>query len=132
MKRFIRFDVKGTWMGRDHISTAGDGYYEEPGISCYRFDAEGVKNLIRYWREYCSNYRVEDYVDMQLTVFAGEYVGWGTDAEDCATCEETLAELDGAEFYKMFLNLENRWFNEEITEDGIYEELAKWIEEAIA
>jgi hypothetical protein len=69
---------------------------------------------------------------MQLTVFAGEYVGWGTDAEDCATCEETLAELDAAEFYKMFLDLENRCFNDEITEDDIYEELARWIEGAIA
>ena len=132
MKTFIRFDVKGTFRGSEHVSTFTDESYTEPGISCYELNAEGVKNLIRYWTTLACLTRIEDYENMNLTVFAGEKVGTGTDFEDCATCTEVLGEIDAAEFFEKYLETEERYFDEEITEDEMYETLEKYIREAIA
>lgn len=130
MKTFIRFDVKGTFRGSEHVSTFADESFEEVGISCYEFDAEGVQKLMCYWtHQMCA--RREDFAEMNLTVFAGEKIGDGTDFEDCATCSAVLAEIDGAEWFDAFDELQNRVWDEEITEDEMYDTLTKTIEEAI-
>lgn len=111
---FIRIDKKGHWRGRDHVSSiqgqAGEcvcfedqcicGADEswESGISCYRFDdsnpADAFRELLEYWTKIASCKRVEDYSDLQITIFSGELTGTGSDGEDTATCEKTIVEIE--------------------------------------
>lgn len=129
MEKFIRIDTIGEWRGKEHRSSLGGlaGEWDneiglstwEDGISCFSLKnkAEGIENLRYYWMDYVGNKRISDYKNMQITIFEGEKIGMGSDWEDIATCEKTLAELDAVEFMGKVFEAHERFEDEEITEE---------------
>ena len=134
MKKFIRLDMKGHWRGREHISSVqgmGEEYEElfEKGISCYCLDDQplALDSLREYWFETAS-VTEKDLENMQVTIFEGYKVGMGSDWEDLATCERTIAEFDAKD---LMMHIQELWelkeWDEEISEEE-YEEKLKQIE----
>lgn len=111
MKKFIRLDTVGEWRGTEHVSSVGVSSFVpghesfEKGVSCYRLDnqAEALKSLFDYWTGIVMLDNADDYNDMQITIFEGELIGEGSDYEDIATCERTLAEIDAKPIMKVAL-----------------------------
>ena len=133
MKKFIRLDMKGHWRGREHISSVqgmGEEYGTwEKGISCYCLDdqAYALDSLREYWFETAS-IREKDLESMQVTIFEGYKIGMGSDWEDIATCERTIAEFEAKE---LMLYIKELWelkeWDQEISEEE-YEEKLRQIE----
>lgn len=148
MKKFIRLDVKGEWRNTEHRSMrlgigdecfckgectcAGQGW--ESGISCYQLDSNhdglAIEQLRRYWME-VAMLRIEDYNDMQLTIFEGEkFHGEGTDHEDMANCIKTILEVDAQPFMKKVMEAHELYdyeyflkYEKELTEEQYLEML---------
>lgn len=120
MDKFIRLDQKGTWKGKNHISsfTEYDGLYNEEldaenenlygylenGISCYKIyendKTSAIEELYRYWDE-VANFNLNEYKNFQVTIFEGiKQDEWGSDSEDLAICKNTIKQLDAYEFMK--------------------------------
>lgn len=137
MKKFIRLDMKGHWRGAEHKSSmnglAGEWDEEtgrdswEEGISCYELDdkADALAELVEYWDEVASLHEIEDYKDMQVTIFEGEYIGEGSDYEDIATCEKTILETDATDIMKPILEAKDELEFGEIDEEEYHEILEK-------
>lgn len=132
--KFIRLDVKGTWMGAEHVSSTESGP-SHAGISCYRLDdpVGGLESLWWYWVEYVNTwFRPSDYADKQITIFEGVLVGQGPDMEDLAKCYRTIAEFDALPFMEKIQSLKERLWDEEITSEEYNEELKKLLQGVIA
>lgn len=137
MEKFIRLDEKGEWRGKEHRSSvcgAGEMYEElfEEGISCYSLNdaGEAIEKLRNYWVEHASLRSVNDYENMQVTIFEGERLHntIGADWEDQATCEKTICEIDAKPFMGKVLELfDLHYFEEELTETEYHNELEKLV-----
>ena len=99
MMLFIRLDMKGHWRGREHRSSQlglGDEFpgLWENGVSCYSLDdpAWALDRLRWYWYT-VAMIRDDDLDRFQITIFRGKKVGEGSDGEDLATVDETIAEM---------------------------------------
>ncbi|MEK4951895.1 hypothetical protein NST12_16510 [Bacillus sp. FSL W8-1127] len=129
MEKFIRIDLVGHWKGREHRSSqnglAGEWDHEtkksswEDGISCYSLKnkSEGIENLRQYWYDIARFTTASRFEGMQVTIFEGKKIGMGSDWEDIATCEKTIAELDAVEFMGKVFEAYERFEDEEITEE---------------
>src|SRR5690606_15601884 len=97
----------------------------EKGISCYCLDdqAYALDSLREYWFDIAC-IRKKDLEKMQVTIFEGYKIGMGSDWEDIATCERTLAELYAFELMMYILELWELKAREEIT-DKEYENKLK-------
>lgn len=132
MKTFIRLDMKGQWRGKEHVSSVqglGDEYVElfEEGISCYNLDdkAYALDNLREYWFDTAS-ISESDLENMQVTIFEGRLIGQGSDWEDLAECERTIAEFEAKGFMMYIQNLwEQKEWEDELTEEEYEEKLNK-------
>lgn len=143
---FIRIDQKGTWRGTEHRSCVAGSVFSteetiwENGISCYRLDnkVEAIESLYKYWTE-IAMVRLEDFKDMQVTIFEGAHNGYGADGEDLANCTETIKEIDAYEFMRkvyeakdklegLYKN-ENGEYEDEITEEEYREILESLIDD---
>lgn len=126
MEKFIRLDMKGHWRGKEHKSSMqgmGEETYFEDGISCFNLDdqAHALENLRWYWFELAS-VTEKDLEGMQVTIFEGEQIGYGSEMEDIATCERTLNTFEAREF---MMNIEelHDMIDDEITEEEYEEKL---------
>ncbi|EMA6344831.1 hypothetical protein U3450_003887 [Bacillus cytotoxicus] len=148
MATFIRLDVKGEWRGTQHRSMRRgigddcwcDGECDcienksgwESGISCYQLESNhdglAIEQLRSYWME-LAMFRIEDYKDMQLTIFEGdELPGEGSSYEDMANCTKTILEIDAQPFMKKVMETYELYFDEEeLTEEQYNEELGNII-----
>lgn len=52
---------------------------------------------------------------MQVTIFKGEFVGYGTDNECLATCTETVKEFPAKVLFDKWMEMKQRWFDDEET-----------------
>ena len=144
MERYIRLDVKGTWKGNKHQSRSAAWYYDEDdkylenGVSCYKLDVDGFKDLMNYSIHNMSITTNEDIDRMQVTVFEGEWSGKGSDGEELAWCKETITETDFLPIFKKLCILDIRqegYYNEEIDDyedeltDEEYDELVEALED---
>ena len=127
MEKFIRIDVKGEWMGTEHVSSlnglADESQFEE-GISCYSLKnkIDALENLRYYWQE-IAMLNLSDYERMQITIFEGEKIGEGSDWEDLAICQRTVAELNAKPIMQQIYELyEEREVNELDEDEGITED----------
>lgn len=99
-EKFIRIDMKGSWRGKEHKSAFGDRDWtntEEEGVSCYSFEnpVQGLEDLYDYWVIRVARCEIDDFKNMQITVFEGELLPeCGSDGEELATCERTLLETE--------------------------------------
>jgi len=151
MKTFIRLDQVGHWRGTEHVSSflgtgdeienlnsdaellgvPGEVYFED-GISCYEFDGEGIANLYNYWCIFVGLNEVHLIENMQVTIFKGEFVGWGTDNECLATCTETVKEFPAKVLFDKWMEMKQRWFDdEETTAANVKEYIAEHAQEMI-
>lgn len=148
LKKFIRLDVKGEWRGTEHRSMrlgigddcfcvgectcSGEGW--ESGISCYQLESNhdglAIEQLRYYWME-VAMFRIEDYNDIQVTIFEGEKLhGEGADHEDMAKCIKTILEVDAQPFMKKVMEIYDQYnYEEELTEENYIEELGNVIAE---
>ncbi|WP_085523838.1 hypothetical protein [Tuberibacillus sp. Marseille-P3662] len=133
MDRFIRLDMKGHWKGTEHQSSIlgiGDetGDWEQ-GVSCYPLDDDdkgyALAELRDYWDNIASLHDIEDYEDMQVTIFQGEYITDGSDAENIATCERTISEKDAIPLMKQVFEAYEDYFYGDIEEHEYHERLEK-------
>ena len=144
MEKYIRLDVKGTWKGNEHQSRSAAWYYDEDdkylenGVSCYKLDVDGFKDLWVYATDHMSIRNEKEAERFQITVFNGEHSGKGSDGEELAWCKETITETDFLPIFKKLCILDIRqegYYNEEIDdyEDELTdEEYDKEIEKIIA
>lgn len=129
LQTFIRLDTKGHWKGTKHVSSlqgqagncvcfeehciCGANESWESGISCYEMRKSDLlstfEDLLDYWIKIASLQDVEDYKDMQVTVFEGRMIGRGADGEDTAECVRTLAEVDAQPIMKILLDPYYDW-----------------------
>lgn len=137
MGLFIRVDGKNQWRGKDHISfRAGENdnpEMAEAGISCYdlRDPIFGIEQLYHYWFRFCLA-DLSSFKDSQITIFEGEHTGeYGTDNEDLAECNYTVAELNAYDFFKVIQDAKEKYKWEEITEDEYNQIIDKLIENII-
>jgi len=141
MTKFIRIDEKGTWRGNEHRSCfagtvftqAEDDIKWEDGISCYSLDdiVEAIENLSSYWNHHVG-LKLKEYDKMQITIFEGEKIkSYGFDGEDLAICNKTICEIEAKPFMKKFLELEEDFDFEDITEDEYIKEINKLVEEQL-
>lgn len=138
MKTFIRLDEKGTWRGRDHVSSvmglAGEFDEEtgrdswEEGISCYELNAEGIAELYNYWINIASM-NEKDAQRFQVTIFRGEVVGYGSDSEILASCSDTVKETDAISLYKKWMELDESYYEDDDTEAS---DVKEYVEEHAA
>jgi len=133
-ERFIRIDWKGEWKGEEHKSSAvlpeDEGGIAEGGISCYSIDRWGKADAIERLRWYFANIVMdtnpEDYSSRQITIFDGYKVGEGSEYEDIARCEITLAEIEAKPIMEQIFDLYDRYYiDEELTKDEYFAELEK-------
>lgn len=128
MEIFIRLDIVGHWRGKEHKSSfqgwgdevesfqeMGADIYFEDGISCYMLDPDGMAELYNYWMNIASMDE-DDANRMQVTVFGGEFNGFGSDNEYVASCERTIAEFPSILLFEKWKELEKRWFDDDDTE----------------
>ncbi|HSH24975.1 MAG TPA: hypothetical protein VLA13_05500 [Massilibacterium sp.] len=122
--KFIRIDTKGEWMGTEHKSSLAGveehGVWEE-GISCYDLEdqAEALKELLDYWTDIAMMTDAKDYANMQITIFEGEELeDQGSDWEQMAVCERTIAEIEAQPIMEKILEpyLEEQFGNISIDE----------------
>lgn len=126
---FIRMDQKGTWRGKEHRSCVAGSVFSteetiwENGVSCYNLNnkIEAIENLYNYWAE-IAMLRLEDFKNMQVTIFKGDHSGYG---EDLANCTETIKEMDAYEFMKKVYEAKNKLEGLYQNDDGEYEEITK-------
>ena len=122
MEKFIRLDKKGTWKGPEHRSHFAAYEYEEDerflenGISCYYANVEGIENLFEYSKANMS-LSYDDYKEMQLTIFEGNYSGIGSDGEELAWCTKTIKEINA---YEWIVAIEKAKEMADIDDDGEY------------
>lgn len=145
MTKFIRLDIKGEWMGNDHVSSVQGMGFEvqyienfcldnenvgadfEDGISCYDLTRKGMalESLFEYWND-VAMLRIDDYADMQITIFEGDKLdSQGSDWEDMAICTKTLVEMDAIDVMKRVSELYEMHELDEIDYDEFLEELEK-------
>ena len=131
-ERFIRIDWKGEWRGTEHNSFAviPEEEFAEDGISCYSIDRWGKADAIERLRWYLTNIVMdispEDYDNRQITIFDGYRIGEGSDGEDLAKCEETVAEREAKPIMGEIFDLYDRYYiDEELTKDEYFAELEK-------
>lgn len=121
MSKFIRLDMKGHWRSTDHKSSIayyGEGEQKfEKGISCYHANLEGIEELYKYWTEYASLSR-NDYENMQLTIFEGDFVGHGACGEELATCNKTIQIKEAKPFLLAIEKLKDTLDGYEVDENG--------------
>ena len=145
MEKYIRLDVKGTWKGNEHQSRFAAWYYDEDdkylenGVSCYKFDIDGFKDLWEYATDHMSIRNEKEAERFQITVFKGEHSGKGSDGEELAWCKETITETDFLPIFKKLCILDMRqegYYNEELddyedelTDEEYDEEIGKIIAE---
>lgn len=135
MQRYIRLDVKGTWKGNEHQSRFASWYYEEDdkylenGVSCYRLDVDGFKDLMNYSVNNMSITTNEDIDRMQVTVFEGEWSGKGSDGEELAWCKKTISETEYRKISDKYDELVEALEDEEITNDEFDNRIKKIIAE---
>lgn len=122
MNKFIRLDIKGTWKGVDHQSRTSGWFYEEDdmfledGVSCYYANVEGVRDLYDYSQENMS-LSYDDYKNMNVTIFEGEYSGKGADGEELAWCTRTVKQIEAFEWVQ---KVEKAIEMSDIDDDGEY------------
>ena len=135
MEKYIRLDVKGTWKGNEHQSRSAAWYYDEDdkylenGVSCYKLDVDGFKDLMNYSINNMSITTNEDIDKMQVTVFEGEWSGKGSDGEELAWCKKTILETDYRNISDKYDELVELLEDEEITNDKFDNEIEKIIAE---
>lgn len=127
MTRFIRLDMKGHWKGTEHCSTFaddpefwGDETDWEDGISCYKLDGDqayALENLRYYWMDIVRKRSVEDYKNMQVTIFEGIKVGEGSELEDLAECTKTISESEATELMSLIMDAYDKLQEGDIEED---------------
>lgn len=127
---FIRIDKKGHWRGTEHRSSLlgmgdeDDSLFED-GVSCYLLKGgEDIERLRDYWDRIASCRKPEDFTGMQITIFRGILLEkCGSDWEELAICEETIAVLDAVEIMSQVINLHDLYLDEEINEEEYYDKL---------
>lgn len=105
MEKFIRLDFDKGFRGSEHRSSfTGDGEHFEKGISCYRISKEtvfdAIENLRRYWIDYAL---VCDFSGFDINIFEGEFIDYGSNGEDLATCKNHLHCIDGKLFDRVYI-----------------------------
>lgn len=130
MVTFIRLDKRGHWRGVEHISSFQgladeqmydlgfnpiEGDFFEKGISCYWLEADGLAKLYKYWIETAS-ITENDAKQMQVTIFEGEFVNWGSDGEPLATCTKTVKEFSASVLYEKWMELKERFYDDDETD----------------
>ena len=131
-ERFIRIDWKGEWRGEEHNSFAvlPEEEFAEAGISCYRITrwgkADAIERLRGYLMDIVMDNRPEDYDKRQITIFDGYRIGEGSDHEDIALCEKTIAEIEARPVMEKVFELYDRYdIEEELTGQEYMTELEK-------
>ncbi|KEI95000.1 hypothetical protein AL714_07615 [Clostridium botulinum] len=75
----------------------------EPGTCCYR----NPDDLYNYFEFYFSEIEDEDNNSNYILIFEGEFIGYGSEGEDCAKFINEIERMAIVEFDKRF-NLTNR------------------------
>jgi len=130
--RFIRLDMKGQWKGTEHRSSIAGSIFSteetiwEDGISCYSLNdkVDAIENLYKYWLE-IAKATLEDFKNMQVTIFEGAHNGYGADGEDLAICTETIKEIDAYQFMKKVYDAKDKLDGLYEDENGEYIEISK-------
>ena len=108
MERYIRLDVKGTWKGNEHQSRFAAWYYDEDdkylenGVSCYKLDVDGLKDLWVYATDHMSIRNEKEAERFQITVFKGEHSGKVLTVKNLHGVKKQLLKLIFFQFSKNF------------------------------